>query len=207
MALYSKLFASVYDRVLSFPEKKVLSKKRKELLSALSGNILEAGCGTGVNFPLYSKKARVLACDPSEAMLEKSEKRMIREKINAEIELIRGGITDKELALRIKPSSLDAVVCTLVLCTIPAPEKVLKQLYNWLKPGGKLILLEHIRSKSKSGNILQDLITPVWKHLAEGCHLNRATDEIAKEAGFLVEKENYFRYLVPFYEAELVKPA
>jgi ubiquinone/menaquinone biosynthesis C-methylase UbiE len=207
MKFYSKLFASVYDKALSVPEKKILSEKRKKLIAPLHGNILEVGCGTGVNFPYYNEDACVIACEPSEEMLKYAQKKIKEGSIRATIELIGEGLYSQALSDRIKPSSLDAVVCTLVLCTIPDPGKAFPLFYQWLRPGGRLILLEHIQSKNKTGKIIQNLVTPAWKHIAEGCHLNRSTDDMAKKAGFSIVKENYFRYIAPFYEAELMKPA
>jgi SAM-dependent methyltransferase len=92
------------------------------------------------------------------------------------ITLLNIGCGYPEMEKLIEPDSLDAVVCTLVLCTIPDPARALKNFMRWLKPGGKLLILEHIRSHNPSNGKLQDLLNPMWRKVADGCHLNRPTD-------------------------------
>ena len=106
----------------------------------------------------------------------------------------------------ISPESLDYVVCTLVLCTIPDPVKAIHNFDKWLKPGGGLIILEHIRAHNHIAAKFQDFINPVWEKFAEGCQLNRATDLILKESGLTLVREERFKILIPFYEAQYIKP-
>ncbi|MBL4585613.1 MAG: class I SAM-dependent methyltransferase, partial [Flavobacteriales bacterium] len=145
---YSKLFARFYDPFVQSMEQKVLSRYRKKLLDPLSGNILEVGSGTGVNFSLYPKECNVIASEPSEYMLRYANERLKTETINANIDIVLAGVGSSELEKRIPKEGLDAIVCTLVLCTIPDPELAVASFKKWLKPDGKLIILEHVHGHS-----------------------------------------------------------
>jgi ubiquinone/menaquinone biosynthesis C-methylase UbiE len=106
----------------------------------------------------------------------------------------------------IQPGTLDAVVCTLVLCTVPDPIRAMKNFQKWLKPGGRLLILEHIRSHNPSNARFQDMVNPLWKKVADGCNLNRSTDRLLEESGFQLVREERFRIGLPFYEAEYNRP-
>ena len=195
--LYAKVFASFYDRAAQKAEAKVLAERRKALLSGLQGNILEVGAGTGVNFPFYAKYANVLAIEPSPYMLRQAqEKKKERENIGLLQASVETCYSDKV----IQKSSLDVVVCTLVLCTIPDPQQALTYFHSWLKPDGKLIVLEHILSRVSWKARIQDVVTPAWKIIGEGCHLNRKTDQMIRQAGFQILNEDYFSYKVLWYQ-------
>ena len=198
--LYSRLVARVYDPFMEDLEQRFLIHKRRELLQGLRGNILEVGAGTGVNFPLYAPEARVLAIEPSENMLRYARRRLEGPDIRAAIELVHAGVGD-EAAIRPPAGGFDAIVCTLVLCTIPDAEAAVDNFRRWLAPGGRLCVLEHIISERPAPRILQKLVNPVWKACAEGCHLTRQTDELLKEKGFAAEWEEYFVKGLLFYRA------
>lgn len=195
MSFYNKLFARFYDPAMRDFEKS-LFKKRKELLSDLEGNVLGVGEGTGVNFQFYPQNAQVFAVEPSESMLHVAKKKA--SKFN-NITFLNYGINDKELEQHIEGNSMDAIVCTLVLCTIPDPEKALQNFKRWLKPNGKLIIMEHIHATKPINKSVQNLFNPVWKVFAEGCNLNRNTDIMIKEAGFEPVKEEYFKRTLRFH--------
>ncbi len=199
---YTRLFARIYDTFMRRIEKSVLGQRRKTLLEQLEGNILEIGAGTGVNFPYYHAKARVLACEPSASMLKRAETQLDRLE-TSNIELIHAGLGDEQLAERLPKGGYDYIVCTLVLCTVPDLDAALKALQSWLKPTGQLIVLEHIRAKGTLGKALQWTIGPLWRSLAEGCHLYRDTDQKLKDYHFEAEQEEYFSKILPFYQAKL----
>ncbi len=205
---YDRLFARFYDRFMDRTEKVVLARRRKRLLSGLTGRILEIGSGTGINFPLYGKGAQVIAAEPSKSMMEKALGRKTdAQKIHEEtgnhamIDLVTAGIGDARLDEMIEPSSLDAVVCTLVLCTVPDLNHTVEFARSKLKPGGRFIVLEHVVAKSLPGRILQNLLNPVWKIFARGCNLNRDPEKAIKAAGFVLLEEEHFRRSMPFYRA------
>ncbi|WP_158276095.1 class I SAM-dependent methyltransferase [Brumimicrobium oceani] len=170
---------------------------REELISELEGNILEVGSGTGTNFKYYNAKARVIAIEPSSFMLEKSKVKIPE---NIHIRTFNLGIDDIKLNSIIDDQSLDFIVCTLVLCTIPNQNTAFDNFKKWLKPSGKLIILEHIHAQNKPMRFLYNLVNPVWRIIGEGCNLNRDTDDSLKKAGFTVESEQYFKNSLDFYQ-------
>jgi len=186
-SFYSKLFAKLYDKfMISFEER--IAKDRKRMLQNLSGNVLDVGSGTGVNFAHFNTKANVIAVEPSKPMLDKSVKKVNGKKI----ELLNLDINDEKLHQIIEENSLDAIVSTLVLCTIQNPDLALDNFKKWLKPEGKLIIIEHIHSNKKRKAIFESMFNPLWKIIAEGCNLNRHTDELIKSKGFKPIEEYYF---------------
>ena len=203
-SFYARLFAKAYDPVMGQLEERLLFSRRQALIGQVSGKVLEVGAGTGINFPLYPSGSQVLAIEPSAAMLQRAARRLEDQGTAGEIELLQAGINDEALYRRIAPHSLDFIVCTLVLCTIPDLEAALDRFRTWLQPGGRLLVMEHIHDDRQPQRWLQHHFTPVWKRLAEGCHLNRATDQLLKAAGFRAIEEQYIHTrFVPFYWAVL----
>lgn len=183
----NKLFAVVYDDFMATLEKKVLGKRRAQLLSDIEGDVLEVGAGTGINFQYYSKKAKVWAIEPDKAMLEKAKERIPD---GVEITLVQSGVED--LQNHIKEKQFDYIVCTLVLCTIPDLEANLKAMHHLLKPNGKLLVIEHVHSKNNLIFQFQKVVNPAWNFLAAGCNLTRNTDEIIEKMGFKKMENHYF---------------
>ncbi len=203
---HSKTFGSSYDNFMYLLEKLYLKQRRSRLISGLSGNILEIGVGTGVNFEHYSNDIQLIGIEPSPHMMPYAEKRREVLLFPNRITLHSIGCGYPEMEQLVLPESLDAVVCTLVLCTIPEPEKALRNYMKWLKPGGKLVILEHIKSHRHLAGKLQDFLNPLWSKMAEGCQLNRPTDKLLAQSGFQLLREERFTVFLPFYEAEYVKP-
>ncbi len=206
MIHHSKKFGQLYDAFMYLPEKLFLRSRRKRLLSGLTGNVLEVGVGTGTNLKYYGSDVRVLGIEPSPHMLAKAEIKVKKLQHSERFMLLNIGCGYDEMKTLIEPNTLDAVVCTLVLCTIPEPEAALTQFMQWLKPSGRLVILEHIKSHHKLGIKLQNQLNDGWEEFAEGCRLNRPTDIVIKESGFELTRENYFWLGLPFYEAEFRKP-
>ncbi len=198
MGVYQKLFAKFYDPFMHNFEHK-LYKRRKSLLSNISGTILGVGEGTGVNFKFYNPEATVLAVEPSEYMLAKAKSKA---KGKPNIQLLNYGINEAALNTKIAPKSIDAIVCTLVLCTIDDPEQAIQNFKKWLKPTGKLVILEHIHAKKNINKSIQNIVNPAWNIFADGCNLNRSTDELIKKAGFTPVWEEYFTKTLRFYTGE-----
>lgn len=206
MVHYSKKFSELYDSVMYLPDKIFLHFRRKRLLSKLSGKTLEVGVGTGINFQYYGNNVEVIGIEPSPYMFAKAENRKNKLAFPKRFTLHNIGCGYPEMKDLIQTESLDAVVCTLVLCTVPEPEKALSNFMKWLKPGGKLLILEHILSHHRTAAKLQNMINPAWEKFAEACQLNRPTDRLIKESGFILIREKYFWLGMPFYEAEFKKP-
>lgn len=180
-----------------------LEENRRQLISHLEGKVLEVGVGTGVNFRYFHEKAEIIAIEPSGPMLKKAIRKIPAGK---QIELHNLGVNDPEVEKLIPENSLDAVVCTLVLCTIPQPEIALEKFKKWLKQDGELVILEHIRSKHHWHGRMQDWVNPIWKAVGEGCNLNRNTDQMIKAAGFVSVKEEYFKNSVTWFQG-VFKPS
>lgn len=169
---------SFYDFVLRPLEKWELSSLRQNLLSSAHGHVLEIGAGTGLNFSHYPADADVLATDPDESMLKAAKKR-------APLTHIKIEVADAE-KLPFPDSSFDTVVATLVFCTVPDPDKAMEEVYRVLKPGGTFLLLEHVRKNTRVAGKVLDTLTPAWKLVAGGCHLNRDPEPKISELGFQV---------------------
>ena len=197
MNFYQKIFASKYDSFMAKLES-TLQPIRKELIGDLEGSILEVGSGTGTNFKHYNAKAKVIALEPSSFMLDKSKAKLPKK---TQITTYNMGIGDKRLDSIIKNNSLDYIICTLVLCTIPDQNLALDKFKKWLKPTGKLIVLEHIHAQNKPSRLIYNIVNPLWKIIGDGCNLNRDTDLSIKKAGFKVESEHYFKKALGFYQA------
>ena len=192
---YGNVFARIYDPFMHQVEEKVFASKRHQLLHSLSGDILDVGSGTGVNFTHFHENAKVIALEPNKKMMEYAKAKI---PMNSDIKLVLGGIGDQTTLF--KTQQFDYIVSTLVLCTIPNPEQAFQHFKNWLKPSGKLILIEHIRSHNHWNGKAQDLINPAWKLVADGCNLNRDTDKMVKNAGFKPVSENYFNVGFKWFE-------
>ena len=206
MGIYKKIFGAVYDRFMNSMEKDHLSSRRARLLSGLSGKVLEIGVGTGTNFEHYSEDIELIGIEPSPYMIPRAKKKKEVLLFPNKITLLNIGCGYPEMEKLVEPDSLDAVVCTLVLCTVPDPSRAIKNFMKWLKPGGKLVILEHIRSHNPSKARLQDILNPLWRKVADGCQLNRPTDMLLAASGFQLVREERFKIGIPFYEAEFRRP-
>ena len=179
----SGLFSCLYDPLMELPENLGLRRLRREVLWGLRGGGLGLGIGTGRNLSLYPPTVECLfGVDPDEVMLSQAEKRA--HNVSFPVELILAASEE----LPFKDGSFDAVVSTLVFCTIPDPPKALEEVQRVLKSGGEFRLLEHVKVNQKPIGWLQKKATPLWKHVAGGCHLDRDTLTMVREAGFEVEQ-------------------
>lgn len=149
--------------------------------------MLELGVGTGRNLPLYPPAVtRLAGIDPDESMLARAKQRA------REVPLRIDSICASAEDLPFEEDSFDAVVATLAFCTIPDPAAALREVRRVLRSGGKLRLLEHVKAPQEPVGWVQEKVTPVWKHLAGGCHLDRDTLAAVVEAGFNVERTGYY---------------
>jgi ubiquinone/menaquinone biosynthesis C-methylase UbiE len=177
MMLPARLFAAVYDKQLKAVEDAGLREKRRALLSEVSGRTLEIGAGTGLNFELYPPGTDLVLTEPEAPMAKK-----LRERSGAEV--VAAG-ADR---LPFDDGSFDTVVSTLVLCTVPDQSSALREIRRVLKPGGRLLFIEHVRSDDGGTAKWQDRLTPVWKFMGRGCHPNRDTAAAMRSAGYTLER-------------------
>lgn len=143
---------------------------------------MEVGSGTGFNFPYYKHADKVIAIEPNPLMKQQSLKRIKGTKVP--IEVIIG---DAEV-LPYPDDSFDTIVGTLVLCTIPDPEKALNEMRRVCKPNGKILFFEHVRVRQPIIASIQNWMTPLWKRVCDGCHLNRDTLSTIKKVGITVDE-------------------
>jgi len=183
----SSVFASLYDSLLWLPERMGLARIRGRLLANASGKVLEIGVGTGHNLPYYRtpQVTEVFAVDPSPVMLDRARKRARNLKIP--VNLLQGSAE----ALPFQDEEFDTVVATLVFCSIPHPEKALQEVKRVLKSQGKLILLEHVKSRNTYIASAQSTIRPMWCKCFGGCRPDQDTLSLLEEVGFAVESLRY----------------
>ena len=194
--------AALYDTVMAPVERGGFQAIRKQLLRHASGKVLEIGSGTGVNFPYYTEAERVIALDPTPAMVERSLPRTTQVAVPIEV------IVANAEALPFPDHTFDTVVGTLVFCTIPDPCQALCEMRRICKPAGKVLFFEHVRVHHPLVGRLQDWLTPLWKRMAGGCHLNRNTLALIKQAGFEVTCiEPQYQELFLVIEAKAAFPA
>ncbi len=194
---YGKIFARIYDPFMKKFEARILAERRHKLLSGLEGKILDVGSGTGANFPYFSKDAEVIAIEPS---IEMSKRAKIKHQRTESIHIINQGINEVDLP----QYNFDYIVCTLVLCTVPDPEKAIQNFKKWLKPNGKLIILEHVQASSHLRRKMYDLANPIWSVVAEGCNLNRPTTELIEQLGFVSLENEKFKVGLDFHQGVFV---
>jgi len=160
-----------------------LAAYRNRVVPAAEGRVLEIGIGSGLNLPFYARKAeRVIGLDPSPKLL--SMARQAARRSMGAVEFLEGSAEAIPLADR----SVDTVVTTWTLCSIPNASGALGEMRRVLKPGGRLLFVEHGRSPDPSVRRWQDVLTPVWKRIGGGCHLNRTIGALIEAAGFQFER-------------------
>jgi ubiquinone/menaquinone biosynthesis C-methylase UbiE len=167
---------------------KEAARLRKAWVPQARGEVLEIGIGSGLNLPLYSSEVRrVYGVDPS---LELQQ--MARRRAAAGSPKVEFLLQSAEKPLPLWDASIDTVVMTWTLCSIPDPQKALEQMRRVLKPAGRLIFLEHGRSPDSGVAAWQDRLTPLWRRISGGCHLNRKIDELLIAAGFQIAELKTF---------------
>ena len=159
-----------------------LAPYRRRTLEAAEGFVLEIGAGSGLNFPRYAAGLdRVVALDPSPPLLLLAARR--RGEARVPVSLLRGTAESLPFA----GAAFDTVVTTWTLCSVADPLAALRETRRVLKPGGKLLFVEHGLAPTKRVAAWQHLLTPCWKAIAGGCHLDRRIDELISAAGFRIE--------------------
>lgn len=161
---------------------KPIMKQREKVVPKATGTVLEIGVGTGLNLPIYDpgKVDRVIGLDPSEASWELARQRA--DGLDFELEFI--GLPGEQIPL--DDNSVDTVLVTFALCTIPDPVKALHGMARVLKPGGRLLFAEHGLAPDDAVARWQGRINPLWRRMAGGCNLNRNIPGLLGEGGFQV---------------------
>jgi len=173
-----------------------LATYRQRLLSAAEGRILEIGVGSGHNFRYYSERANhVIGLDPSPKLLSMARETIRSQAFPFPVELLQASAE----AIPLRSGSLDTVVTTWTLCTIPNVTSALAEMCRVLKPDGRFLFVEHGLSPDPAVRRWQDRLTPIWKRISGGCHLNRAISQLVQDAGFRIDRieTGYMKGLKP----------
>jgi ubiquinone/menaquinone biosynthesis C-methylase UbiE len=181
VSIWGHIFAAIYDRMSEKSEQAGIGEHRRSLLAAATGDVLEIGGGTGANLPYYGTGVSSLTItEPERPMAKRLRPRMEAQAPDAMF--LRAPAED----LPFSDSSFDVVVSTLVLCTVDDQPRALRELRRVLRPGGKLLFIEHVRSEDEQLARRQDRMAPINLRIAHGCHCNRSTLDGIRDAGFTV---------------------
>jgi len=177
MGLYSKYLLPTLTELAM--RSRTLRPERARWVPLARGVVLEVGVGSGLNVPIYSGEVRKLyALDPSEELLRMARSRAARATFSVEF------LCRPAEAIPLADGSVDDIVTTWTLCTIPDPVAALQEMRRVLRPEGRLIFVEHGRSPDPAVVRWQDRLTPLWQRVAGGCHLNRPIDRLLRSGGF-----------------------
>ncbi|HEX6982465.1 MAG TPA: class I SAM-dependent methyltransferase [Balneolaceae bacterium] len=169
-----------------------VNERKRSLLLDVSGRVLEIGPGTGANLEYYPKDISLIGLEPSPFMQHYLKEKA--KQFKQEIEIITGTAENIPLS----DDSVDAVVSTLVLCSVDNPDDTLSEIKRVLKPGGQFLFMEHVAApEGTSLRKAQRWVEPLWKHMADGCHPDRETWEAIENAGFDYVEIEHFRLSLP----------
>lgn len=182
-ATWGRGFAALYDRAFEATEEAGLREMRREVLAGASGRTIDLGAGTGANLGLYPEAVTELVLtEPDPHMLKQLRTKVGEKGVAAEV-------TDASAeGLPFADGSFDTAIFTLVLCTVPNPERALAEAARVLRPGGKLLFLEHVRAEDAGLARWQDRLEKPWRFLGDGCHCNRDTVATIEASPLTVER-------------------
>ncbi|MEO7206585.1 MAG: class I SAM-dependent methyltransferase [Steroidobacteraceae bacterium] len=156
---------------------------RKRVLSQAHGRVLEIGIGSGLNLPFYGSQVdEILGLDPAAGLLAMAERSVAR--VKAPVTLIAGSAD----AIPVEAHSIDTVVTTWTLCSIPDAVGALREMRRVLRAGGRLLFVEHGLAPEDNIQKWQNRLTPLWKRIGGGCHLNRPIRALIEDSGFGVTR-------------------
>jgi ubiquinone/menaquinone biosynthesis C-methylase UbiE len=161
-------------------------KQREKVVPLAKGKVLEIGIGSGLNIPFYDREEvqQLIGIDPSEEIWNKNNNNT--EELGFDFQFIKAFAEN----IPIDSNSMDSVVITYTLCTIPDTEKALEEIRRILKPRGQLIFCEHGKAPDKAVQKWQNMINPLWKRIGGGCNLHRDIPSIIENSGFTISNLN-----------------
>jgi SAM-dependent methyltransferase len=180
VSLGERIFAAVYDPLSKRWEEKHGAELKRALLGKARGQVLEIGVGTGLSFPHYPQVEQLVGVEPSEPMLRRARARAAE--LGRQVEL-RAASAER---LPFEDASFDTVVTMAVLCTVDDPQRAVREIRRVLRPDGRLLFLEHVRSPDAKRARWQDRLERPWGVIAGGCHPNRPTLATIEAAGLEV---------------------
>ena len=196
-AVEHPLFARFFHRICGRDRGRGERALRQELLAGVSGRVLEVGPGNGINFVHYpSAVTELIAIEPEPYLRGQARAAAATAPIPVRV---MDGVAD---ATGLEPGSVDAVVVSGVLCSVPDQLAALAEFRRVLTPGGELRFYEHVRSRRPAFARWQRLVDPLWTRAMGGCHTDRDTLAAITRAGFVVQRARGF----PFPRAALLYP-
>jgi len=189
-------FAKSYERMsLRDGEQRFMNPLREEAVGQTHGLVLEIGAGNGLNFAFYNPDTvdRVEATEPSSAMLSYARQRAATARVPVNLTQV------PVESLPFADESFDSAVVTLVFCSVDDPLRGLGEVRRVLKPGGTLLMVEHVRARGVIVATIQNIATPITRLMAGNCHWNRDTERTVKQAGFKIEQRREIAWFaMPF---------
>ena len=181
MSLYAKY---ILPRLINLAMRnKVAMAERRKFVPLASGTVLEVGVGSGINIPLYGRDLEtLLAVDPSLEIWRLALRRKSRAPFPVEF------LACSAESIPLADETVDTVVTTWTLCTIPDPLRALREMQRVLKPEGQVIFVEHGRSPDARVLAWQNRLNPLWNRIGGGCNLNRKIDDLILEAGLRITR-------------------
>ena len=160
--------ARAYDVICGFCDRQGLRARRANLLGDLTGTVVELGAGTGFNFEHYPASAEVFASDLNPGMLGRAVGRAASAAATVHL------FAADAMRLPLKDSSVDTVVWTLLMCSVPVPDNTFAEVRRVLKPNGRLRFIDHVRDQQGTRRQkIQDAVNPAWRKFTGGCNCNR----------------------------------
>ena len=172
------MFARWYDQTMAKYEEYIAERKR-ELFTSLSGSVMEIGPGTGANLEYVPEGSRWIGIEPNHYMHDQLREKAEKHNIEAEVAVASGE------GIAVDDATIDCVVCTLVLCSVTDPAKVLSEVKRVLRPGGRFYFIEHVAAPRKTWlRFSQRAVRPIWRFCGDGCCPDRETGVAIAKAGF-----------------------
>jgi len=181
VSLYAKY---ILPRLINLAMRnKVAMAERRKFVPLASGTVLEVGVGSGINIPLYGRDVEtLLAVDPSLEIWRLALRRVSRAPFPVEF------LQCSAEQIPLEDTTVDTVVTTWTLCTIPDPLRALREMQRVLKPEGQVIFVEHGRAPDARVLAWQNRLNPLWNRIGGGCNLNRKIDDLILEAGLRITR-------------------
>lgn len=195
-----RIFAAFWERMAGH----AFDPLRRDTAALAHGAVLEIGAGTGQNFAYYDPKRvqHVEAVELDTFMLQYAQPRAARAPVP--VTLTQAGVE----ALPYADATFDTALATVVFCSVDDPARGLREVYRVLKPGGDLLLVEHVRSANPVASGIQDALVPVTTRLSGNCHWNRDTERLVAQAGFQITSvRSLFGGLQPIIALTATRPA